>query len=103
MQVKSCGCTQILSAHCCVLLKQVLPMRIEITFLSRFANFLPVTCDITCHSHNCHSHIHTCHTITVTHVTCHRPGVTQDCDVSVIHQVSYQQGYVEIKGMSQSH
>ena len=45
-------------------------------------------------------------TVTVTHVTyvtCHRPGVTQDCDVSVIHQVSYQQGYVEIKGMSQSH
>ena len=51
--------------------------------MSRFANFLPVTCDITCNSH-------TCHTVTVTHVTvtvtvtCHRPGVTQDCDVSSI-------------------
>ena len=66
--------------------------------MSRFANFLPVTCDSTCHSH-----IVTHVTVTVTHVTCHRSGVTQDCDVSVIHQVSYQQGYVEIKGMSQSH
>ena len=37
--------------------------------VSRFANFLPVACDITCHSH---SH------------TCHRPGVPQDCDVSSI-------------------
>ena len=55
--------------------------------MSQFATFLPVTCDVTCHSH---SHSHMSHvtvthvTVTVTHVTCHRPGVTQDCDVSSI-------------------
>ena len=59
--------------------------------MSQFADFLPVTCDITCHSHTCHSHSHMSHLshlsqshVTVTHVTCHRPGVTQDCDVSSI-------------------
>ena len=40
--------------------------------LSWFANFLPVTCD----SHMSH--------VTPVTVTCHRPGVTQDCDVSSI-------------------
>ena len=41
--------------------------------LSRFANFLPVTCDITCHSHTCHSHMShmsQSHVTPVT-VTCH--------------------------------
>ena len=50
--------------------------------MSQFANFLPVTCDITHVTHVTVTVTHVTH-VTVT-VTCHGPGVTQDCDVSSI-------------------